>query len=92
MHHHFVPLFHVWPVDACRERFDEIWLETLLRIIAQLHEHISDGGISTPLSRSSAKKVERVEAIIYTAHEIITPLDVRYPEREADDTRYDGLS
>ena len=92
MHHHFVSLFHVWPVDACRERFDGVWLETLWHIIEQLHEHIGDGGVSAPPSLSPAKKVERVEAIIYTAHEAITPLDVRYPEREADDTRRHGLS
>ena len=92
MHHHFASRVNRWPMEANGESFDAVWFEMLFRIIAQLHEHIGDGSTGALPALSSRERVERLEAIIYTAHEIITPLDVRYPEREADDTRRHGLS
>ena len=79
-------------MEACEGHFDEVWSETLFRIIARLHEHISDGGTGAPPALSPTEKAHRLEAIIYTAQAAITSLDVRYPEREANDTRHHGLS
>ena len=91
MHHHSVARVNKWPVEACKDDFEELWLEMLFRITAKLHQHINDGG-RAPFVPRPAQRVTRLEAIIYTAQSPVSSLDVPYPEREADDTKRHGLS
>lgn len=79
-------------MEAGEESFDAVWFEMLFRVIVQLHKRVGDGNTNTPPALSPGQRVDRLEAIIYTAQEVVTPLNVRYPEREADDTKRHGLS